>query len=196
MVTTPSNTHTAIFEAATRLMLEQGEGGLRIDAVAAAAGCNKRLIYHYFGGRDGLVAAVYEQQWRVLCSQANGLSDPARHFLHQQLQGLWPDLEPSSESTAQRVSAKPDSIDSQFALKRALVLVVPLLLRAVVGANTEPRAKNLAPDEWQQLSAELVAVMFDSENDASGGGVTTVSKRSLTSPKPRYRMASASRVVD
>jgi AcrR family transcriptional regulator len=196
MVTSSSNTHAAIFEAATRLMLEQGEGGLRVDAVAAAAGCNKRLIYHYFGSRDRLVAAVYQQQCRVLCSQENGLSEPTRHILHQQLQGLWPELEPWLDSDAQWANAKPDSIDLQLALKSALVLVLPSLLRAIFGAKTESLANSYSPGEWQKLSTELVAVMFGAEMPLHVDESEKVSKRSQTISKPRYRMASASRVVD
>ncbi len=187
MVTASSNTAAAIFEAASRLMLEQGEGGLRVDAVAAAAGCNKRLIYHYFGSRDGLVAAVYQQQCRVLCSQGNGLSDHTRDFLYQQLQHLWPEFEPSLD---------PDGADLQQALKSALVLVVPSLMRAVAGVNTDPRETDFSIGEWQKVSAEMIAVLFDSEESVAADRATKVSERSQTFSKPRYRMASASRVVD
>ena len=35
-----------------------GFAGTRIDAVAARSGANKRMIYHYFGGKEALFKAV------------------------------------------------------------------------------------------------------------------------------------------
>ncbi len=39
-----------------------GPAGARIDAIAAAAGVNKRMLYHYFTSKDGLFAAVLDDQ--------------------------------------------------------------------------------------------------------------------------------------
>ena len=47
-----------IILAAQQLLLDHGRAGLRIDDVAQAAGINKRMIYHYFGDREGLIATV------------------------------------------------------------------------------------------------------------------------------------------
>lgn len=51
-------TEAAILAAAKALLAEQGFQGLGVNAVARAAGCDKQLIYRYFGGIDGLVAAI------------------------------------------------------------------------------------------------------------------------------------------
>ena len=47
-----------LLEAASELLMREGIGGLRVDEVAKVAGCNKRLIYHYFTNKDGLGRAV------------------------------------------------------------------------------------------------------------------------------------------
>ncbi|MCR9260074.1 MAG: TetR/AcrR family transcriptional regulator [Pseudomonadaceae bacterium] len=187
MVTTSPDTAAAIFEAAARLMIEQGEGGLRVDAVATEAGCNKRLIYHYFGNRDGLIAAVYHRQCQVLLSPDNGLSDDARRFLHQQLQHIWPELETPLDT---------DESHLQGAIKRALVLLAPLLLRAIADEQAEPLLADSARSQWRKVSAEVIDVVIGSETAAPADALKKVSERSHTSSKPRYRMASASRVVD
>lgn len=44
-----------ITAAALQLLCEQGFTGLGVNAVAAAAGVDKQLIYYHFGGLDGVV---------------------------------------------------------------------------------------------------------------------------------------------
>lgn len=53
-------TEKAIFFAAKALLAEEGFQGFGINAVARRAGCDKQLIYRYFGGLEGLVDAIGE----------------------------------------------------------------------------------------------------------------------------------------
>ncbi|MBD8689206.1 MULTISPECIES: TetR/AcrR family transcriptional regulator [unclassified Rhizobium] len=53
-------TEKSIFNAAKTLLAEEGFQGFGINAVARRAGCDKQLIYRYFGGLEGLVAAIGE----------------------------------------------------------------------------------------------------------------------------------------
>ena len=48
----------AILDAAERIFAENGFDGARIDAIAAASGYNKSLIFHYFEDKLGLYAEV------------------------------------------------------------------------------------------------------------------------------------------
>ncbi len=54
----PERTRGAILSAAVDEFSEYGPAGARVDRVAAAAGVNKRMIYHYFGNKDGLWDAL------------------------------------------------------------------------------------------------------------------------------------------
>ena len=56
----PQRTHAAILEAATDEFAAHGFGGARIDAIAARAKTNKRMLYHYFGDKEALYLAVLE----------------------------------------------------------------------------------------------------------------------------------------
>ncbi|AYD00714.1 TetR family transcriptional regulator [Neorhizobium sp. NCHU2750] len=56
-----ASTEKAIFTAARSLLAEQGFQGFGINAVARRAGCDKQLIYRYFGGLDGLIDAIGEE---------------------------------------------------------------------------------------------------------------------------------------
>jgi AcrR family transcriptional regulator len=55
-----------ILRAARAAFAESGLAGARVDAIARASGCNKQLIYHYFGDKQGLYAAVVHD---VLCAR-------------------------------------------------------------------------------------------------------------------------------
>jgi AcrR family transcriptional regulator len=56
----PERTSRAILAAAVKEFAERGYGGARIDAIAARAHANKRMIYHYFGNKERLYLAVLE----------------------------------------------------------------------------------------------------------------------------------------
>ena len=47
-----------ILVAAHNEFARWGLGGARVDRIASQAGLNKRMIYHYFGGKDDLFSAV------------------------------------------------------------------------------------------------------------------------------------------
>jgi TetR/AcrR family transcriptional regulator len=53
-------TREAILGAAERIFAEEGLEGARTDAIAAAAGVNKALLYYYFQSKEGLYRAVLE----------------------------------------------------------------------------------------------------------------------------------------
>ena len=53
-----ANTERTIFLAARELLAEQGFQGFGINAIARRAGCDKQLIYRYYGGLDGLIEAI------------------------------------------------------------------------------------------------------------------------------------------
>ncbi len=54
----------AILDAATHEFATKGFGGARVDAIAARAGSNKRMLYHYFGNKEDLYLAVLEETYR------------------------------------------------------------------------------------------------------------------------------------
>jgi AcrR family transcriptional regulator len=53
-----ARTEAGIVAAARDVLAEQGFQGFGVNAVARRAGCDKQLIYRYFGGIDGLVTAI------------------------------------------------------------------------------------------------------------------------------------------
>src|ERR1700754_2019020 len=62
----PDRTRAVILAAATDEITAKGLGGARVDEIAARAGVNKRMIYHYFGDKDGLYLAVLEATYAAI----------------------------------------------------------------------------------------------------------------------------------
>jgi TetR/AcrR family transcriptional regulator len=62
----PQRTHATILEAATQEFAAHGFGGARIDAIAARAKTNKRMLYHYFGDKEALYLAVLEAAYAAI----------------------------------------------------------------------------------------------------------------------------------
>jgi AcrR family transcriptional regulator len=51
-------TEKSILAAAKRVLAEMGSPGFGVNAIAREAGCDKQLVYRYFGGLDGLIDAI------------------------------------------------------------------------------------------------------------------------------------------
>lgn len=54
------DTRRRILEAATAEFAERGIAGARVDRIAASAGCNKSLLYTYFGNKDRLFETIFD----------------------------------------------------------------------------------------------------------------------------------------
>ena len=60
----PARTMAEILAVATHEFADKGLTGARIDEIAAATRTSKRMIYYYFGSKDGLYLAVLEEAYR------------------------------------------------------------------------------------------------------------------------------------
>lgn len=60
----PERTMADILEVATREFADKGLAGARIDVIAEAMRTSKRMIYYYFGSKEGLYVAVLEEAYR------------------------------------------------------------------------------------------------------------------------------------
>ncbi len=60
----PARTMAEILAVATHEFADKGLTGARIDEIAATTRTSKRMIYYYFGSKDGLYLAVLEEAYR------------------------------------------------------------------------------------------------------------------------------------
>jgi AcrR family transcriptional regulator len=62
----PVRTMSGILEVATQEFADKGLSGARIDAIADATHTSKRMIYYYYGSKEGLYLAVLEESYRKM----------------------------------------------------------------------------------------------------------------------------------
>jgi AcrR family transcriptional regulator len=62
----PERTRSNILVAATAEFSRKGLDGARVDKIALRSGVNKRMIYHYFGDKEGLYLAVLQKSYTAI----------------------------------------------------------------------------------------------------------------------------------
>ena len=172
------HTQQRLIETAAAIIALQGVAGLRVDEVAKQARINKRMIYHYFGSKNGLWLRVLDQSVVDLCASVPELSDAAKAFLRAELLMNSSAPKPINESpiTAPR-------------LQRAAQIILRRFLDGPVVSS------ELQDHDWRFLYLLLCRLAFGRNNHEGDLGV---SKRSLTarsgepsalpSTKPRYQL--------
>jgi TetR/AcrR family transcriptional regulator len=98
----PQATRQKLLTAARREFANSGLAGARVDEIAARAGVNKQLVYHYFGDKDALYLAVLESVYEEIRSHERNLN----------LAGLPPRkaIRKLIESSFDHLAAHPDFI--------------------------------------------------------------------------------------
>ena len=98
----PAATRKKLLTAARREFASNGLAGARVDEIAARAGVNKQLVYHYFGDKDALYLAVLEWVYEEIRAQERKLN----------LEGLPPQraIRKLIESSFDHLAAHPDFI--------------------------------------------------------------------------------------
>jgi AcrR family transcriptional regulator len=71
----PEGVRKDILAAAWEEFVEKGLSGARVDEIAARTATSKRMIYYYFGDKEGLYLAVLEEAYRGVRA-AERLIDP------------------------------------------------------------------------------------------------------------------------
>jgi TetR/AcrR family transcriptional regulator, transcriptional repressor for nem operon len=131
-----------IVQSATELFAERGVAGTSLDDVLAAAGAGKGQLYHYFSGRDELVAAaVAHRCTEVLTGLTQSLgSVTSLEELEQALAGLAAGFE-------------------QMGLPGC---PIGTLASEIAGRNEQARMSAAAGfDGWERLLADALARMRD-----------------------------------
>jgi len=74
----PQRSRERILAAALKEFADKGFAGARVDFIARRAAINKRMLYHYFGNKEGLFKAVLRRKITARQAWAENLSgDPA-----------------------------------------------------------------------------------------------------------------------
>jgi AcrR family transcriptional regulator len=62
----PQRTKSNLLGAGVELFAKRGYHGVSVDEIVNLAGCNKRMLYHYFGSKDGLYVQVLGEVFQKL----------------------------------------------------------------------------------------------------------------------------------
>ncbi len=73
----PDRTRAAILAAARAEFAEFGLDGARVGRIAARAGANKRMLYHYVGNKEALYARALVDACREMADVSGALSEDA-----------------------------------------------------------------------------------------------------------------------
>jgi TetR/AcrR family transcriptional regulator len=98
----PAGTRQKLLIAARHEFAKSGLAGARVDEIAARAGVNKQLVYHYFGDKDALDLAVLDWVYEEIRTQERKLN----------LEGLPPEqaIRKLIEASFDHLAAHPDFI--------------------------------------------------------------------------------------
>jgi AcrR family transcriptional regulator len=188
----PEGTRRRILAAALEEFATVGLAGARVDRIAAAAQVNKRMLYHYFGSKEGLYAALLESRFRrleetALAATALGhaefsAADAAdarlvRLLMWEALEGgMEPVVREAERAVAWRrlVGRVGDTAGTSAVLPSADLVLVLVAVR-------------LFPRAFPQLARMIAGAPLD---DAASDALCATLLKSLARPpaKPRYRL--------
>ena len=99
-----------VVQAALSEFARAGPDGARVDAIAAAAGMNKRLLYHYVGDKEALFAAALEE---AIARLADGVPDAGawRLLCHASATGRLPALDGLCAGLASQTAGTASPLD-------------------------------------------------------------------------------------
>ena len=146
----PELTRQRLIEVTAQAMAQYGEAGVRVDRIAAEAGINKRMIYHYFGGKEGVCANVLSLQISALSFILN---EPQIAMLRTQLASFLPsgNAPIGKGMLASEISDSPEPTHRQAAV---------IVLRALLDSQDQDLLPNGDAAGWLALTTRLSQLAF------------------------------------
>lgn len=129
-----------IILAAHQALLSAGRAGIRIDEVAQDAQINKRMIYHYFGDREGLIAEVLSRSLALVLQDAE-TSEEMKRFLTDRFRHM-------------QVSDEAAPLEDVSSALRVLLTDVLFLARPLQSERSLTRV------ERRRLALEVAACLY------------------------------------
>lgn len=187
----PEITRLRILEAAADRFAARGPGGARVDVIAAAAGINKRMLYHYFHDKQGLFDAVVAHRLGRLVdsgrlqAQRIELNEvDARLLIWAAAEGRLPaelvlGLRRMVAGARQQGAAHgmPESTDT------GILVLLHLAVSLLLGLLPDLVNRVLADDPQADVSADVLAFA-----DALWEPAAIVARGEGRPPRPRVRM--------
>ena len=156
-----SENRTYILNGAVEEILQYGFTGARVDRIADRAGLNKRMIYHYFGDKQGLCEQVLKQQLRII-GNADTIDSPVvRTVFNTYLEEL-----PSNKNDANGHGEEPSQEEMKKGDVRtaATICLSSILPLRANGFDSIPRTldkiRGLDEVSWTSFCCGLLDLIF------------------------------------
>lgn len=187
----PQQTRHRLLQAAIQQLVTLGSAGIRVDQLANDAGVNKRMIYHYFGNKEGLCAWALDSQVACLerfeSEQRRRLQvdgDASKSLLASTLRDLLRPLLPERPSDLSDAKSASLVVAEQYpedahGIQRAAIIVLRALLD-LRGGQPEYRLARTAEAAWRQVMPWLMALVASEVPSGSSPALLPPAKRRMS----------------
>lgn len=175
----PENTRQRLIEVTAQAMAQHGKAGVRVDWIAAESGVNKRMIYHYFGDKNGVCTTVLALQISALAPMLN---DAQLTLLRTRLASSLP----SEVQLVNEQASEPEVSSPHAQTDRRPGVIV---LRALLDAQGAVPPFDESSADWRALTTRLCQLAFVDHFAASPSGKETP-------PKQRFSLSPVLQAVD
>ena len=151
-----------ILEAASRILSAEGAAALTVRRIAAEAGCSTMGIYSRFGGKDGVVDALYVEGFQFLCSGMSELprtDDPVEDLRRCELRYREIALAHATHYMVMFGGAVPDFVpspESKLLALDAFARLVANVQRCIDAGAFKGNADELAHTLWSAMHGQVM----------------------------------------
>ena len=147
----PELSRRAILQAAAAEFANEGIAGARIDAIAAAAGVNKALLYYYFQDKETLYGAALEHTFRGLLEELVRILDTDRSVGYKVLAYALTHFNYVASHPHYRRMVQHEMMRAGAGQMRHFQKLVQTFFRPLLGRLTEVLETGIAKGEFQGI---------------------------------------------
>jgi AcrR family transcriptional regulator len=180
-------TRAEILDVATAVFAEQGYSGARVDDIAARTSTTKRMLYYYFGSKEGLYLAVLERAYagiRALEQQLDVEHLPPVQAIRQ-LCELTFDHHESHPDFIRLVSIENIHRAEHLATSPVLAELAGPALQVLSGILERGRAEGLFRDDVDALDVHMVISAYCVFRIANRHTWSAIFRRDMLDPARR-----------
>jgi TetR/AcrR family transcriptional regulator len=159
----PEKTRAKLLQAGKDLFSMKGYSGVAVDDIVATAGCNKRMLYHYFENKDGLYLAVLRDVFAKLEAIEEDFADEAedpRRSLRNLIERYFQFLRDNSDFTRLLMWENLNQ-GKCFAEHPGLLSKSPVLRRLDrIIAKANPSSRNSFAGDARRLLIAIIGLCF------------------------------------
>lgn len=160
---------TALVHAALTILQRDGAGGLTVRNITSEAGCSTTGVYTYFGGKHGLVEAIFVDGFESFDAAVRPALDAGDLRGAGRVYRRWA-LDHPTQYMVMFGRAVPDYEPSEAAMARALRSFLDLAAgveRAIPGPDADRRAYHLFATVHGYVMLEMAGMAAATEHESA-----------------------------